>query len=252
MNKAIAFAVAILGLQVVVGFTGQIALGQSFFFGMGAYLAAWLVEDHGWPYLLTLVVIIPVCFGFGMIFGIPALRIKGLYLALVTLGLAAIFPSLVQLDVVRLHQRGGRQDRVGQAQGARLDPHDGVSKALQKIPVLGQYWRRRPVDQGGSTDSGSSPCSPSSPECASGSWATWSSPDPGEPSAPFATTRSGAAVSGIDLSLYKTLSFGVASALGGVGGMIYVAELGIASPNDFTCCSPSTSSSGSSSVGSDR
>ena len=46
LSKAIAFIVAILGLQLIVGFTGQLALGQSFFFGTGAYVSAWLVADH--------------------------------------------------------------------------------------------------------------------------------------------------------------------------------------------------------------
>ncbi len=78
--------IAILGLQVVVGYTGQLALGQSFFFGTGAYIAAWLVADQNWPWLATLIVVVPACFILGVLFGIPALRIKGLYLALVTLG----------------------------------------------------------------------------------------------------------------------------------------------------------------------
>ena len=76
LNKAVAFAVAILGLQVVVGYTGQLALGQSFFFGMGSYIA-WLVADKDWPILLTLVVVIPACFLVGVILGLPALRIRG-------------------------------------------------------------------------------------------------------------------------------------------------------------------------------
>ena len=67
LNKAIAYGVAILGLQVVIGYTGQIALGQSFFFGMGAYIAAWLVADHSWPFLLTLLVVVPTCFLVGML-----------------------------------------------------------------------------------------------------------------------------------------------------------------------------------------
>lgn len=98
LNKAIAYTIAILGLQVVIGYTGQIALGQSFFFGTGAYVSAWLIADHSWPFLLTLLIVIPSCFLIGMILGLPALRIRGLYLALLTFGLAAVFPSIVKLD----------------------------------------------------------------------------------------------------------------------------------------------------------
>ena len=49
LNKAIAYGVAILGLQVVIGYTGQIALGQSFFFGMGAYISACLLYTSPSP-----------------------------------------------------------------------------------------------------------------------------------------------------------------------------------------------------------
>ncbi len=56
INKSLSFVIAILGLQVVVGYTGQLALGQSFFFGTGAYIAAWLVSDHSWSWVSTLIV----------------------------------------------------------------------------------------------------------------------------------------------------------------------------------------------------
>ena len=101
LSHAIAYMVGVLGLGLLIGFNGQISLGNSFFMGLGAYITATLVVDNSWPYLLTLVVVIPVTFLVGMLVGVPALRIRGLYLALVTLGLAAVFPSLVRLDQVR-------------------------------------------------------------------------------------------------------------------------------------------------------
>ena len=88
-----------------------------FFFGTGAYLSSWLVADYNWAWFSTLLVVIPVCFLLGMAFGIPALRIKGLYLALVTLGLAAIFPSIVQLKVLEEQTAGaaGKHAESGDA-----------------------------------------------------------------------------------------------------------------------------------------
>ena len=89
-------ALAALSLNLLIGFTGQISIGHSAFFGVGAYTLAILVGDHdwspGWTYPVTAV----VCFVVGALVGIPALRLKGLYLALVTLALAQIFPALVR------------------------------------------------------------------------------------------------------------------------------------------------------------
>jgi branched-chain amino acid transport system permease protein len=235
LNKSIAFMIAILGLQVVVGFTGQLALGQSFFVGTGAYLAAWLVADHGWPYLLTLVVIVPACFALGMIFGLPALRIKGLYLALVTLGLAAVFPAVVQLDSLEPYTggAGGKIVRAGFDPPSWL-PLDGVASFLQSLPLVGQYF--------GDGDLASRDAESLwkyflfAAVAAVCFWIVGNliKSRPGRAIRAIRDNETSAAVTGIHLSLNKSMSFGIASALGGVAGMVYVAELGIASPNDFT------------------
>jgi branched-chain amino acid transport system permease protein len=235
INKSISFMIAILGLQVVVGYTGQLALGQSFFFGTGAYLSAWLVEDQHWPWLATLAVVVPFCFGIGVLFGIPALRIKGLYLALVTLGLAAVFPSLVQLDALDEYTGGA----AGKTVTSSLDPPswfplDGISNLLQKIPLFGQYF-------------GDGDLSSREAEriwkfilfTVLAMFCIWLVSNliksrPGRAMRAIRDNETSAAVSGINLAWQKTVSFGIASALGGVGGIVYVAELGIASPGDFT------------------
>ncbi len=93
--------IAVLGLAAVslnllIGFTGQISIGHSAFFGIGAYTLAILVADHGWSPGWTYPVAALVCFGVGVAVGVPALRLKGLYLALVTLALAQIFPAIIR------------------------------------------------------------------------------------------------------------------------------------------------------------
>jgi len=95
-TKAVIYGLAVLGLNVVIGFSGQISLGHSAFMGLGAYTSAVLVVDHGWPFMATIPVAAVVGFVVGFLFGIPALRIRGLYLALVTLALAISFPVLVK------------------------------------------------------------------------------------------------------------------------------------------------------------
>jgi len=95
LNTVIAFAVAILGLNIVIGYAGQLALGQSAFIGLGAYTTVILVADHHWNYLATLPVSAGLCFLAGLMVGIPATRVKGVYLAIMTLVVAFVFPPLV-------------------------------------------------------------------------------------------------------------------------------------------------------------
>jgi branched-chain amino acid transport system permease protein len=96
--QGVTLAVAILGLNVVTGYSGQISVGHSAFFGIGAYTSMILVADYGWPFLATLPVAGAIGFAVGFVLGIPALRIRGLYLALITLGLALAFPAIVKSD----------------------------------------------------------------------------------------------------------------------------------------------------------
>lgn len=141
LTKAVSFMVAILGLQVIVGFTGQVALGQSFFFGTGAYVAAWLVADQDWPILLTFVVVVPVCFIIGMILGLPAVRIKGLYLALVTLGMAQVFPSIINLEQLRPYTNGaGGKLLESDLEAPGWIPFDGIAGFLQSLPAVGGFF----------------------------------------------------------------------------------------------------------------
>lgn len=79
------YGIGALGLNVLVGFTGQISLGHAAFFGVGAFASAWLNNTTGLPVLITIPLAGLMTTAVGMIFGIPAARIKGLYLAIATL-----------------------------------------------------------------------------------------------------------------------------------------------------------------------
>ncbi|MEG3585778.1 MAG: branched-chain amino acid ABC transporter permease [Actinomycetota bacterium] len=242
LNKAIAYSVAILGLQVVVGYTGQIALGQSFFFGMGAYISAWLVADHSWPFLLTLLIVIPGCFLIGMILGLPALRIRGLYLALLTLGLAALFPTIVKLDSLYEYTGGaGGKLTTNKVTGSQYKfappswlPLDEIAQALQNIPLVGGYFGDGPLSN--REESRMWKFILFSLVAALCFWliSNLIKSKPGRAMRAVRDNETSAAVSGVNLAMTKTISFGIASALGGIGGMIYVAEVGIASPDDFS------------------
>jgi branched-chain amino acid transport system permease protein len=97
-SAVVAWAVALLGMNLIIGYAGQMALGHSAFFGMGAYLTAILYTDYGWSFLATLPVSALAGAVVGLLLGLPALRISGLYLALVTLALTLAFPSIVRMD----------------------------------------------------------------------------------------------------------------------------------------------------------
>jgi len=77
--------IAALGLNILVGFTGQISLGHAAFFGFGAFASAWLNNSFGIPVALSIPLAGVMTTAVGMVVGIPAARIKGLYLAIATL-----------------------------------------------------------------------------------------------------------------------------------------------------------------------
>jgi branched-chain amino acid transport system permease protein len=96
LTLALIYAVAILGLNLLTGFNGQFSLGHSAFYGIGAYTAAILMDQADVAYYWTLPAAGAVCFVVGFLFGLPALRLEGSYLALATFALAIATPQLLK------------------------------------------------------------------------------------------------------------------------------------------------------------
>jgi branched-chain amino acid transport system permease protein len=90
VNFAVIAAIGALGLNVLAGYTGQVSLGHAFFLGAGAYTAAYLGGDLHWPFVVWVPAAGVVAALFGALVGPTALRLKGLYLAIVTLGLVFV------------------------------------------------------------------------------------------------------------------------------------------------------------------
>ena len=88
------YFVAILGLNILTGYTGQISIGHSAFMMIGGYTSAILSRDHHTNLILTIVIAFALCFVAGLLFGLPALRLSGVYLALATFALAISIPNL--------------------------------------------------------------------------------------------------------------------------------------------------------------
>jgi branched-chain amino acid transport system permease protein len=98
LTLVLVYAVALLGLNMLTGYNGQISLGHGAFYAIGAYCTAILMDQAGWPYWATLPVAGGVCLLSGFLFGLPALRLEGLYLALATFALGVSLPSLLKYD----------------------------------------------------------------------------------------------------------------------------------------------------------
>jgi len=94
-SLGLTYAIAILGLNLLMGFNGQISLAQGVFFALGGYIVAILMTDYGVPIYLAIAVAVAATTLLGALIGVPALRLQGLQLAIITLVLAALVPSLI-------------------------------------------------------------------------------------------------------------------------------------------------------------
>ncbi len=105
------YAIALLGLNMLTGYNGQISLGHGAFYAIGAYVAAILMDRFGVPYWLTLPIAGVVCAVVGFLFGLPALRLEGLYLSLATFALGVALPQILKYKGIE-HWTGGAQGIV--------------------------------------------------------------------------------------------------------------------------------------------
>ncbi len=116
LTQVMVYALAILGLNLLTGYNGQFSLGHSAFYGIGAYTTAIMMSRWGVPYYATLPAAGAVCFIVGFLFGLPALRLQGLYLALATFALAIALPQ-----ILKFHPLEGF---TGGVQGLTVDKPD--------------------------------------------------------------------------------------------------------------------------------
>lgn len=122
LTQIVVYAIAVLGFNLLTGFSGQISLGNGSFYALGAYLSVILMTRAGLPYWAAPPIAGVVCFGVGFLFGRSATRLEGIYLALATFGLAIVTPQILKLDALE-HWTGGNQGIV-------------ISKPSSPIPGL--------------------------------------------------------------------------------------------------------------------
>lgn len=219
MNRALYFAVGILGVNLVVGYSGLIALGHSAFMGIGAFTTTTLIMDHGWDYWMTIPIAMGAAFIVGVLLGIPALRIRGLYLALLTIAFAAVFPTLMKLD------KWGIADRTGGVNGRNIDEKIVAPGWVQSILGIDDTPNQQAIYKYfiiaflaflafmGTRNLIKS--------------------RPGRAIIAIRDNETGAAVSGVNLPLYKTLTFGVSAALGGLAGVMWAMNSAFVGEQDF-------------------
>src|SRR5258707_5962195 len=121
-------AIAVLGLNLLTGFNGQISLGHGAFYAVGAYTAAILMDKLDMPYWATLPAAAMVCFIVGYLFGLPALKLEGHYLALATFALALSVPQILKYKWL--------EDLTGGVQGLVLSQPQGPFD----LPLSGDQW----------------------------------------------------------------------------------------------------------------
>ncbi len=202
------YAIAIMGLNLLTGFNGQFSLGHSAFFAIGAYTAAILMDQFQVPYYLTLPVAGIVAFVAGFLFGLPALRLELIYLALATFALAVATPQLLKLTPIE-HWTGGVQGVLVM----KPDPPFG-------LPISQDQWLYLFT-------------------MAVGLLLYLAARN-------LITSRTGRAIQairdnpiaaramGVNISLYKTLTFGVSALYTGIAGALSAIVVQFVSPDSFT------------------
>jgi branched-chain amino acid transport system permease protein len=124
----LSYAIALVGLNMLTGYNGQISLGHGAFFAFGAYAAGMLVEHLAVPYWLTIPAAGVLCLAIGYLFGRPALKLEGLYLALATFALGVAAPQLLKYKAL--------EDWTGGVQGLILEKPD----APFGLPLTPDQW----------------------------------------------------------------------------------------------------------------
>lgn len=128
LTMVVVYALAILGMAILVGFNGQISLGHGAFYAIGAYTTAILMAHGNVPYWLTLPISAVVCAAFGFLIGLPALRLAGHYLALTTFALAVAIPQILKHKLF--------EDYTGGVQGLVIDKPE----APFGLPLDADQW----------------------------------------------------------------------------------------------------------------
>ena len=202
---AVLYAIAIMGLNILTGYSGQISLGHGAFLALGAYTSAILQQRYAIPYLLTIPAAGVLCGVLGFLFGFPALRLTSLYLALATFALAVATPSVLKKF----------SGLTGGVKGIILDPVQPPF-GLSMTPEQWEYYLSLVIAL----------------LLFLFAWNLLR----GRTGRAFRALRDSelaAASYGVDLRSYKTLAFGLSAGYAGVAGALFAIDTAFVSPDSF-------------------
>jgi branched-chain amino acid transport system permease protein len=207
VSTMIIAAIAVLGLNLLTGFNGQISLGHGAFYAVGAYTAAVLMDHLNMPYWLTLPCAAIVCFIVGYLFGLPALKLEGHYLALATFALALAVPQILKYKWLE-GLTGGVQGIVLSKPevpfGLPLTEDQWLYYYCLVVMVL-LYWAAANILNSRS----------------------------GRAMMAIRDQYMAADTMGIDTALYKTVTFGISAAYTGIAGALSASAIAFVAPDSF-------------------
>jgi branched-chain amino acid transport system permease protein len=199
------YAIALLGLNILTGFNGQISLGHGAFYAVGAYTTAIMLDQWNVPYGWTIPVAGVICLAAGFLFGVPALRLEGLYLALATFALALAVPQILKYFE---HWTGGSQGIVlskpGAPWGLPLNP-DQWLYFLTLLTLVVLFVLAANLLRGRT----------------------------GRAIVAIRDNAIAAQSMGVNTALYKSLTFGVSAAYTGVAGALSAVTVAYVAPDSF-------------------
>ncbi|MCI0547760.1 MAG: branched-chain amino acid ABC transporter permease [Candidatus Rokubacteria bacterium] len=199
------YAIALLGLNLLTGYNGQISLGHGAFYAIGAYVSAIMMDKWSISYGWTLPVAGLLCLVVGFLFGLPALRLEGLYLALATFSLALAVPQILKYFE---HWTGGSQGIVlskpGAPFGLPLNP-DQWLYYLTLAVLVGCFWLGANLVRS----------------------------RVGRAIVAIRDNHIAAEAMGVNSALYKSLTFGVSAAYTGVAGALSASAIAFVAPDSF-------------------
>ena len=208
LNMVLIYAIAIMGLNLLTGFNGQFSLGHGAFYAIGAYTTAILMDHYGIGYAWTIPAAATACFVSGFLFGLPALRLESIYLALATFALAIATPQLLKLSVLE-NWTGGVQGIYINKPEAPFGLPLGQDQWLYYFTlVIGLllYWVARNLVKSRS----------------------------GRAVMAIRDNPVAARAMGINISLYKSLTFGVSAMFTGIAGALAAIVVQFVAPDSFT------------------
>lgn len=205
LTVALVYAVALLSLVVLTGFVGQVSLCQATFMGLGAFLCAALMGHFHLSYWVAAPITIAVVFAAGVVVGLPALRLRGLTLAIVTLSLALLADNFLFQGVGWLTNEGNhwlisRPSLLG----VSLDQPGALFRVIL-IALLVTMLAIVRLRQGRTGKS-------------------WYA---------MRDAEIAAATSGVNIVTMKLLGFGIAAAIAAIAGVLYALAIGSVSPEPF-------------------